>query len=167
VATLAGTALAPEVGETVREAQDKLRRAAQVANLNGDPLGAVIEAQAVLLGAQHRMFVDGNLKLGAQIVEAKRPVDPEAVRRAVAQGVADFGGEAVRRMGWRNMVIGAGMLLVTLLLGAGAGYLFRGAVPVLVGVHAGAEKCEDRADGSRLCWIPVFERLPSAKAAAR
>jgi hypothetical protein len=34
---------------------------------------------------------------------------------------------------------------------------------VLAGVRAGAEKCEDRVDGSELCWIPVWERLPPAK----
>jgi hypothetical protein len=163
MAALAGTALAPEVGETVRDAQEKLRRAAQVANLTSDPLGPVIEAQAALLGAQHRMFVDGNLKLGAQIAEAKRPVDEDAMRRAVAQGVADFGGDAVRHMSRRNVLIGAAILVASIVAGAGGGYWFRGAVPVLVGVHAGAEKCEDRTDGSRLCWIPVFERLPPVK----
>jgi len=38
------------------------------------------------------------------------------------------------------------------------------ALRLLVGVHAGAEKCDDRPDGSRLCWIPVFERLPTSVA---
>lgn len=27
-------------------------------------------------------------------------------------------------------------------------------------MQAGAEKCEDRPDGSRLYWIPALERLP-------
>jgi hypothetical protein len=35
---------------------------------------------------------------------------------------------------------------------------------MLAGVRAGAEKCDDRADGSRLCWIPVFEKLPPVTA---
>jgi hypothetical protein len=26
-------------------------------------------------------------------------------------------------------------------------------------VHAGAERCQDQADGGRFCWIPVWERL--------
>jgi hypothetical protein len=152
MAALAGTALAPEVGETVRDAQEKLRRAAQVANLTGDPLGPVIEAQVAFLGAQHRMFA-----------EAKRPVDEDAMMRAVAQGISGHAANAVRTMGWRNMMIGAAILVASIVGGAGGGYWFRGAVPILVGVHAGAEACEDRTDGSRLCWIPVLERLPRAK----
>lgn len=53
------------------------------------------------------------------------------------------------------------MLLVTLLVGAGGGYWIRGGEPVLVGARAEAEKCEDRPDGSRLCWIPVREMPPA------
>ncbi|MEA2731783.1 MAG: hypothetical protein QOF70_6258 [Acetobacteraceae bacterium] len=41
------------------------------------------------------------------------------------------------------------------------GWWWRGAVPLVIGVRAGADRCEDRPDGSRLCWIPVYERLPS------
>ena len=53
-------------------------------------------------------------------------------------------------------------LLFGALCGAG-GWWYRGAAPVLVGMRAGADKCDDRSNGSRLCWIPVFERLPVAR----
>jgi hypothetical protein len=66
----------------------------------------------------------------------------------------------LQTMGWRNVLVGAALLVAAVLIGAGSGYWLRGEVPVLVGVRAGAEHCEDRSDGSRLCWIPVFERLP-------
>jgi hypothetical protein len=60
--------------------------------------------------------------------------------------------------------MGRALALVTIISAFGGGYWYRGAVPLLVGVRAGTEKCEDRPDGSRLCWIPVFERLPSRSA---
>ena len=63
-------------------------------------------------------------------------------------------------MKWGNVLIGVAIVVLALLIGAGGGYWFRGAAPALVGVRAGADKCDDRPDGSRLCWIPVFERLP-------
>jgi hypothetical protein len=68
-----------------------------------------------------------------------------------------------RTLGWRNVLIGAALLVAAVLVGAGGGYWFRGKAPVLVGVRAGAQHCEDRNDGSRLCWIPVFERLPPGR----
>lgn len=46
---------------------------------------------------------------------------------------------------------------------AGLGYGLHGAVPRLVGARAGAEQCRDQSDGARLCWIPVWERLPPMK----
>ena len=52
----------------------------------------------------------------------------------------------------------------TVLFGAACGiggWWYRGDGPVLVGVRAGAEQCQDQKDGSRLCWIPVYERLPT------
>jgi hypothetical protein len=45
--------------------------------------------------------------------------------------------------------------------GAG-GWWSRGAVPALIGVRAETDQCQNRPDGSRLCWIPIFERLPPA-----
>jgi hypothetical protein len=55
-------------------------------------------------------------------------------------------------------------LLFAIAVGAAAfGYGLRGAVPQLVGVRAGAEQCRDQSDGARLCWIPVWERLPPTK----
>lgn len=43
----------------------------------------------------------------------------------------------------------AGALLFGGLCVAG-GYWFRGAVPLLAGLRAGAQQCQDRPDGSRL-----------------
>ena len=60
-----------------------------------------------------------------------------------------------------GIAIGVAMaILFGAACGAG-GWWCRGAAPVLIGVRAGADKCADRVDGSRLCWIPMFERLPA------
>jgi hypothetical protein len=57
-------------------------------------------------------------------------------------------------------------VLVAIVLGFGAGWLYRGDLPTIAGLSAGANKCQDRPDGSRLCWIPVWEeRLPPGKGA--
>ena len=55
-----------DTSAVVREAQDKLRRAAQVANLGSDPLGTVIEAQVSMLGAMQAMFAAARVSTGSQ-----------------------------------------------------------------------------------------------------
>jgi hypothetical protein len=158
-----GITLAPEMGELIAAAREEMDRLIQMGDLQNDPIRHPIRALSVHLGALYKLTLDSSQTLARQIEEAHPVTDDDLIRRAVAQGVSDWGSHAVRRMGWMNIVIGAGMLTAALLVGAGSGYWLHGAVPVLVGVHAGAERCEDRADGSRLCWIPVFERLPPAK----
>jgi hypothetical protein len=152
--------VAPETSSCIQAAQDTLELEAKRMAAVGDPMAQALAAQSVMLGAMHRLFIDGTLQLAHHIEDGKRPIHPDEMRRAVVQGISGYAAGAVQRLGVRNLLIGTGLLLATLLVGAGGGYWFRGAVPVLVGVNAGAEKCDDRADGSRLCWIPVWERLP-------
>ena len=59
-----------------------------------------------------------------------------------------------------GIAIGVGVALLFGLVCAAGGWFARGDVPALAGVHAGAERCQDQASGGRLCWIPVWERLP-------
>ena len=59
-----------------------------------------------------------------------------------------------------TLVLFAVALLVGAISAAG-GWWSRGAVPVMVGMRAGADQCMNRSDGSRLCWIPIFERPPT------
>jgi hypothetical protein len=122
------------------------------AGLRNDPYGELIssEAQAIEFWGE---------SLG-ELDRLRQPVRDEELRRAVVQGIDMHAGTVVRTMGWRNVLIGAALLVAAVVIGAGSGYWLRGEAPVLVGVRAGAEHCEDRSDGSRLCWIPVFERLP-------
>jgi hypothetical protein len=60
-----------------------------------------------------------------------------------------------------GIAIGVGIVL---LFGAlcGVGGWFYGSAPVVAGVSAGAEQCHDQPDGSQLCWIPIYKRLPAA-----
>jgi hypothetical protein len=55
-----------DTSSVVREAQDKLRRAVQIANLGSDPLGTVIEAQVAMLGAMQAMFAAARVSTGSQ-----------------------------------------------------------------------------------------------------
>jgi hypothetical protein len=60
-----------------------------------------------------------------------------------------------------GIAIGVGIVL---LFGAlcGVGGWFYGSAPVVAGISAGAEQCHDQRDGSQLCWIPIYKRLPAA-----
>jgi hypothetical protein len=84
------------------------------------------------------------------------------MRQAVAQGISGHAWRLVQAMSVRNILLVAGMLVMALLIGGGVGYWLHGPAEVIVGVRAGPEKCDDRPDGSRLCWIPIYERMPTA-----
>jgi hypothetical protein len=51
----------------------------------------------------------------------------------------------------RNSVVGAGLLV-----GAVGGYLSHGSAPVIGGVSAGAQQCQEQTDGGQICWISVW-----------
>ena len=95
--------------------------------------------------------------------EPRPPMQPEELRKAVTRGVANCANEIVRALNVRNSLIGAGMLAAALLAGAVGGYLYHGAAPIIAGVSAGAQQCQDQKGGDQICWIPVWGRLPPAK----
>jgi hypothetical protein len=163
------TALA-EMGQVIAEARAEIDRLVQLGELQDDPIRYPIQALSVHLDALFKVTLACSQTLANQIEAAslriettRQPVREGELRRAVTAGISGHAGDVVRMLNRRTALMGAGMLLVTLLAGAGAGYWYRGAVPVLVGLRAGSEKCEDRPDGSRLCWIPVWEKLPPTK----
>jgi hypothetical protein len=157
--------IAPDVEADIETALTELDRSVLEARIHDDPLRLPLSALASFLRAQRGLYVDSVVTMQRSIEAARQPVRDDDLRRAVVQGISSHASSAVRTMGWRNVLIGAAILVAVLAVGAGGGYWFRGAVPVLVGVRAGAEKCDDQRDGSRLCWIPVFERLPPTKGA--
>jgi hypothetical protein len=135
------SSLTPEMGRVVAEAQAEMDRLVRLGNLQNDPIRHPIQALSVHLGAFHKL-----------IEAAKRPCTGDDIRRLTPSAGA---------RNRRTALIAAGTLMLAFLAGTGAGYWLSGVVPVSAGVHAGAERCEDRTDGSRLCWIPVYERLPA------
>jgi hypothetical protein len=145
------TSLAPDMERVVAEAQAEMDRLVRLGNLQNDPIRHPIQALSVHLGAFSKL-----------IEAARRPVGDEDIRRLTSSaGAGDQTPDRWWRVNRRTMLIGVATLMMGFLAGTVTGYWLRGAVPVLVGVHAGAERCEDRPDGSRLCWIPVYERLPA------
>ena len=152
-----------EMGKVVADARLEIARLVQLGELQHDPIRHPIEALSVHLDALYKLASASSKTLAAQIWAVGRPFDEDKLQQAVARGIYDHASRIIGQLRLRTSLMIAGALLAALLLGAGGGYVFRGAVPILVGVKAGAEKCDDRPDGSRLCWIPIFERLPQGK----
>jgi hypothetical protein len=66
----------------------------------------------------------------------------------------------VRASLWRSSAALTATVLVAVVLGFGAGWLYRGPAQIVAGITGGTPKCDDQPDGGRLCWIPVYERPP-------
>jgi hypothetical protein len=138
----------------VEAAQKAMAEAVTKAGLQPDPFRFPLESLAMTVGLFSELI--------QHLEAARQPVRDEELRKAVTRGVADCATETVRALNVRNAVLGAGLLMAALLIGAVGGYLFHGSAPVVVGVSAGAEQCQDQ-NGGRLCWIPLWERLPSPR----
>jgi hypothetical protein len=139
----------------IQEAQRQLSESVAVAGLQRDVYRFPLEALAIVIGT-FPQFV-------TRLEATRQPFAAEDLRRlerAAATGADRRAMELARAANRRTALIGAGVLTAALLIGAGAGYWLHGAQPIVVGVRAGADKCENKPDGSRLCWIPVWERGP-------
>ena len=115
--------LAPEAGDAVREARDQLARTAQVAHLTNDPMAPFIDALSTLLGAQHRLFVDGAATIDASLRQAGPPLDAATLDRLSRELTARAGqwhaetAAAQARAHWRRdwaVATLAGLLLLGL-----------------------------------------------------
>ena len=107
--------------------------------------------------------VDAFLKAGAQLIQdGRKPWSRDEMRALVAQ----LDGTLLHRRTQFNratIAIGVGVALLFGGLCAGGGWWSWGVLPAVVGVRAGAGRCDDRPDGSRLCWVSMWERLPPTK----
>lgn len=162
--------IAPEAGDGIRRAQLALEREAERLEAVDDPGASYVRAQATMAAAQNRLVVDAALKsaamlaqMGLLIRESRKPWTAEEMGALIQQ----LDRMLLKRWVQFNragIALGVAFALALALAGGAAGYYGRGEVPSIAGVRAGADRCQDRADGSRLCWIPVFERqAPAAK----
>lgn len=155
--------LAPESLPGMHKAQQVLRQQADKLTAIGDPSGPTVAGLAAAMEATARLVLDATLAQQKLAAEARKPLADEDMRKAVTRGIVNVAGHAVRALNVRNTLIGVALGVGFMLAGAVGGYVFRDAVPLVVGLRAGADQCQDRPDGSRLCWIPVFDRMPTGR----
>jgi hypothetical protein len=160
MAAVSATELAPEALTGVRDAQAALQAEADRMAAVGDPLARSWAAMASAGKANHGLLVDVFLKTQKLLEDGRKPWTRDETRVLVQQ-LDQTLLYRWTQFNWAGIAIGVGVaLLFGLVCGAG-GWFARGDVPALAGVHAGAERCQDQAGGGRLCWIPVWERLPA------
>lgn len=160
--------LAPEASAGIRAAQDALQGQAARLLAVGDPIAPMISVFAEAAGAMHRLVVDASLTASARheavgqlIREGRKPWTREEMRSLVEQ-LDDTLLHRWTQFNRAGIAIGVGVSLLFGAICGGAGWWYRGYVPTLAGISAGAGNCTDRADGSRLCWIPIWEKVPPA-----
>jgi hypothetical protein len=117
-----------ELDASIDAALVHLDRAATEAALHDDPLERPFSALASFLRAQRQLYVDGAASLAQHIENAKQPVQDEALRRAVVQGISAHARAVVAAVNWQT-----------------ASWLTAGAlVAVLFGFVGGAQWQSDR-----------------------
>jgi hypothetical protein len=172
MASVALLPAAPEALKAVEAVRDALEREAARLAETGDPTAPVLGLHATAARAQHRLLEDAFLKLDADrqatakmIDAACRPASDDALRaicRAASSGAAQHALALARAANRRTLAIVVCAALALCAGSAGAGYWWRGEVPAVAGVAAGAERCAGQ-DGGVLCWIPVWRALPPSR----
>jgi hypothetical protein len=153
-----------ERGRPPRDLAAKMRVVATNAGIiPGDPLAPVLEVLADIpdevdlrIAPAVARIEQAIVQINAAAAAANRPLMTSSqIRQDVLPGVltAVSAGQAIAT---------AVLLLLMFAMGFGTRWWITPAGPPVAGVTAGTEKCEDRPDGSRLCWIPVWQRLPPA-----
>jgi hypothetical protein len=155
-----------DMAKMVADAQAEIARLVQLGELQNDPIRHPIQALSVHLDALYKITQAGSQMLAHQMQAPLRPVDArnqplceDEWRRAVIQGVSGYADEVVRALNWRSALIGIGVVVGALLIGAVAGYALHGDGLLVAGVSAGQSECQD-VNGGTLCRIPVWAKLP-------
>lgn len=149
----------------------------QLAILQDDPLGLVIEAQIAMLDGQYQLAVETAEAINRLSVEtmtalrATQPLTAEQTRDAVAQGTAQavspFASNLARRLGTRNVLLACGLGIVLVASGVGLDRIIRSDLPVAIGIDGGPYQCEVKPGGWKLCqqpiWVPPEAAQPGRK----
>jgi hypothetical protein len=152
-----------EIGQVVAHAQAEISRLVQLGELQNDPIRHPIQALSVHLDALYRITVAGSQTLAKQIQTAdapKLPMPDTDLRQAVAQGIRASAGHLLQALNARNVLVAAGMLLITLLIGAGGGYWFGRTAYLQVPAQLGIAL--DGPDASQ--WVNLIRLNDIAKA---
>jgi hypothetical protein len=128
----------------------------------GDP------AYAFYIGLR-RLYAEQRAEL-AQAIDAIKAAQPKitdeqckAMSKAAADGAWRVTASLVQAHIWRTILIAVAVSLLLLIGAFGAGYWFRGSQQLVAGVSAGQQECSQQQGGT-LCYIPVWTKLPPAKA---
>jgi hypothetical protein len=156
-------ALGPGLGKAIEDAQAEMQRLIQLGELQNDPIRHPIQALSVHLDALLKLSTAHSQALTRQSGAAFTDEQVDDIGRRLLGSCQAWSRSLERAAMWRSWAALAAIVLAAIVLGFGAGWSYRGDLPTIAGLSAGANKCEDRPDGSRLCWIPVWERLPPGK----
>lgn len=129
--------------------------------LPGDALAPVLEALAEI-PAEVRQSITPLIQ---QIEAAQRPTDNGVIRQAVAQGIRDHAADLARTIKIRTWFLGAGLLLVVLLMVAGAGYWYGQAAGYLKGTETGLSAnavIAQMAPADGLTWEQLIRDNPGS-----
>jgi hypothetical protein len=156
-----------EIAEAIADLDARVMEATVLGDASAPILAAAVAGIRAQRSLRDETKADLNkavTEIGRMIQEqpaAKSPLSADEFRRAIVQSGQVWGPAAVRVLGWRNLLVGVGIAVALYGAGWGTGYWWRGYVPTVAGISAGKENCETKADGSRLCWIPVWEIAPT------
>jgi hypothetical protein len=128
----------------------------------GDPAYAFYTGLRRLYAEQQAGFAQAV----AALKSARRPIADEDLRRlskASADGAWRATAGLVQAHIWRSILIAVAASLLLLIGAFGAGYWFHGSQQLVAGVSAGRQECSEQQGGT-LCYIPVWTKLPPAKA---
>lgn len=131
----------------------------RAAEVTGDPSAPVLQGLASVVDAMHVMTTD----VRSQNEAARKAIPVEELRKAVARGISAHAVGIARSINRTALITGITVSAVALAGTFCAGYVYHGNAVIVAGVRAGDDMCSDQPDGARLCYIPVYTRLPPAR----
>jgi hypothetical protein len=111
--------------------------------MSDDPAYEMLAEMRAIVGEQRDLLNQSKSLAATRVASAVIGALPRAIDRALAVSVVVL------------LVVTAGLTVIVC-------YWLRPDQPAVYGVRAGFEQCSDRADGSKLCWLPIWVPAPPA-----